>query len=74
MQTTEKVPIVRKYGITVYVMVIDSKGKLGQFEVHTYHAPSVEYATFKEAEKRFNELCYIAEKLGSQGLRSHLQK
>jgi len=74
MQDSKMVPVVRKYGITVYGKVINPSGKLGQYELHTHYAKPIEYTTFKEAERRFDELCFIAEKLGSQGLRNHLEK
>ncbi len=51
MRQTERVPIMRTERATLYGRVIDNKGKLGRYEVHS---PSLgmggPYATFKEAE------------------------
>ena len=72
-----KVPIISRNNITLYGKIVDVKTKkLGQYEVYTPYSPDngITYATFKEAERRFNELDYIAEKQGSEGLRLHFKK
>ncbi len=76
MKGVERVPIIRRNGITIYGRVIDGKGKLGQYEVYTTHSTNelTTYGTFADAEKKFKELEYIAEKHGQEGLRLHFKK
>ena len=76
MKGTERIPIVRKNGITIYGRIIGTGGKLGQFEVYTPFSTNdlTTYTTFKEAERKFDELDAIAEKQGSEGLRLHFRR
>lgn len=64
MNPHERVPIVRKQGITIYGRVIDTKGKLGRYEVmsdYWGHDGKV-YATFADAEARFDYLKGLTDK------------
>jgi hypothetical protein len=63
MKGTERIPIVRKAGITIYGRIVGSGGKLGNYEVisenggHEGH-----FAQFSLAEDRFNYLKSLKER------------
>ena len=57
----ELVPIERRDGVTIYGKVVNLKGKLGQFEVHSEvlgNNGNV-YTSYKEAENRMAALIGI---------------
>ena len=58
MNHSELVPVVRKDGVTIYGKVIDSKGKLGQYQVYSdiSGGDSNTYNSFADAEKRMAAL------------------
>lgn len=63
MVQTEKVPIVRKHGITLYGRVINKGGKLGNFEViDNLRGHEGEFSNFADAESKFKYLTSIREK------------
>ncbi len=55
---TELVPIERKQGVTIYGKVLDTKGRLGQFEVHSNMLGNngKVYSLYSEAKTRMNIL------------------
>jgi hypothetical protein len=58
MKNSQLIAIESKSGVTLYGRVIDSKGKLGQFEVHSDFAGTggFVYHLYKEAQNRMNAL------------------
>jgi len=54
MSNSNLIPIERSQGVTIYGRIIDNKGRLGQFEVHSDilgNNGSV-FTAYKEAEQR----------------------
>lgn len=61
MNTHERVPVVRKEWATIYGRVIDTKGKLGRYEVISDqfgHDGNV-YASFAEAENKMKHYEFL---------------
>lgn len=58
MITSDRIPIVRREGVTLYGRVIGAGGKIGRFEVISdLRGNNGEvYNTYADAEKRFNAL------------------
>lgn len=54
----ERVVVTSKDGVTIYGKVIDTNGKLGQYEVESIHrqASGFSYHSFAEAEKEYERL------------------
>lgn len=63
MKSSERVPIARSSGITIYGRVVDAKGKLGNYEVISDNGGHEgNYAQYSEAEDKFNYLKKLREK------------
>lgn len=59
----ERIPIMRHEGVTLYGRVINTKGKLGRYEViDESRGHEGEYASFAEAETRYNYLKSLRDK------------
>jgi len=63
MTQTERVPILRSSGLTLYGRVVDTKGKLGNYEViDDSRGHEGNYQLFADAETRYNYLKSLRDK------------
>lgn len=64
LQNSQLIPIQRKHDITLYGRVVNNRGKLGKYTVYAHfnELNGTEYATYAEAEDRFDLLVNRIEK------------
>lgn len=64
MESTERVLVVRKNGVSIYGRVVDKGGKLGKYEVEKdwMRNDGYVYFTYAEAESIFNYYVSLKDK------------